>query len=235
MTARQHGQEVGWDEEDWRLQVAAARGGSVAALGRILESCRIYLTALAKRSLNHHLQSKVDPADLVQETFLEAHQGFGTFAGKTQLEVRVWIGRILVNNVINVRRKYCACQKRSVLREQGLDSFLLDQIGPGTPPDQREAEDAVDECEQRDHLAACLELLPYHHRQVLLLRFQLEHSFAEIGHMMDRSEDAVQKLWTRAVLSLRRKMIETGACPVVGSQSPAGSNVTHARSLGDRE
>ena len=57
--------------------LALARSGNGAALGRLLESYRSYLLLLARLQIGRRLQSKVEPADVVQETFLAAHRHFG--------------------------------------------------------------------------------------------------------------------------------------------------------------
>jgi RNA polymerase sigma-70 factor (ECF subfamily) len=49
-----------------------ARTGDGAAVGQLLELYHSYLELLARLPIGRHLQSKVDPADLIQETFLEA-------------------------------------------------------------------------------------------------------------------------------------------------------------------
>src|SRR5690349_15670639 len=61
-----------------------ARTGSLEALGELLEQCRDYLLTIARRELPPPLQAKVDPADVVQETFIEATRDFAHFRGKTK-------------------------------------------------------------------------------------------------------------------------------------------------------
>src|SRR5262249_56256194 len=58
-----------------------ARSGDTAALGRLLEGYRGYLALLARVQISRRLQGKADPADLVQETFLDAHRNFAPFPG----------------------------------------------------------------------------------------------------------------------------------------------------------
>jgi RNA polymerase sigma-70 factor (ECF subfamily) len=66
-----------------------ARAGSGPALGQLLEMYRSYLSLLARLQIGRRLQGKVDPVDLVQETFLRAHRDFASFRGKTEEE---WAG-----------------------------------------------------------------------------------------------------------------------------------------------
>ncbi len=185
-------------EELWVRQLDAARRGSKAALGQILNSCQHYLFAFADQSLHPRLRSKFDTADLVQETFLDAQRRFDTFHGDTRSQLLAWLRRILINNMLNLSRGYCESAKRSVGREQSLTADVA--AGRGCPAEEVQAR------EELDRVSACLAQLPEHYQRVILLRFHEECSFAEIGRLMDRSEDAAQKLWDRALVLLRRKL-----------------------------
>ena len=64
-----------------------ARGGSALAMGQLMERCRRYLLLVANDSLDSDLRPKVGASDLVQDTFLEAHQDFSHFHGTTEREL----------------------------------------------------------------------------------------------------------------------------------------------------
>ncbi len=71
------------DQPEPETLLRQARTGDGAALGELLELYENYLRLLARLQIGRRLQSKVDPADLVQETFLEAHRHFALFRGTT--------------------------------------------------------------------------------------------------------------------------------------------------------
>lgn len=56
-----------------------ARAGDSSALGQLLQLYRGYLELLARLQIGRRLQGKADAADLVQETFLQAHVHFAQF------------------------------------------------------------------------------------------------------------------------------------------------------------
>src|SRR5437762_2330917 len=75
-----------------------ARAGDAAALGALLEAQRPQLEAAARARLAGRLLGKLDPADVVQETFLEAHRDVPTLrylAGLSFPEVAARMGRSL--------------------------------------------------------------------------------------------------------------------------------------------
>lgn len=187
--------------------LALARDGDGASLGRLLGLYGDYLSLLARLQIGRRLQGKVDAADLVQDTFLEAHRHFGQFRGTTEAELVCWLRQILAGLLANLVRKFCGTQRRDVRLERELaqeldhSSRALDQslIAPQSTPSQQ----AVRR-EQAVLLADALERLPDDYREVIILRHLEGLSFAEISRRMGRSVDSVKNLWARALAQLRR-------------------------------
>jgi RNA polymerase sigma-70 factor (ECF subfamily) len=122
-----------------------ARAGSGVALGQLLELYRGYLALLARLQIGRQLQGKVDAADLVQDTFLEAHRHFADFRGTAEAELVCWLRQILAGRLANLMRRYCGTQRRNVRLERELadqldrSSRALDQslAVPQSTPSQR--------------------------------------------------------------------------------------------------
>ncbi|HEX7380146.1 MAG TPA: sigma-70 family RNA polymerase sigma factor [Pirellulales bacterium] len=187
--------------------LALARGGDCAALGRLLNLYGGYLSLLARLQIGRRLQGKVDAADLVQDTFLEAHRHFGQFRGTTEAELVCWLRQILAGLLANLVRRFCGTKRRDVRLERELaqeldhSSRALDQslIAPQSTPSQQAARR-----EQAVLLADALQRLPDDYREVIILRHLEGLSFAEISRRMGRSVDSVKNLWARALAQLRR-------------------------------
>src|SRR4051812_11686136 len=101
-----------------------ARGGSDAAWGQLLSSYSGYLTILARVQVGRRLQGKVDPADIVQETFLDAHRQISRFRGTTEGEFVGWLRTILAGQLALVLRRYVGTQGRDVTLERTLAAEL---------------------------------------------------------------------------------------------------------------
>src|SRR5437588_7824373 len=97
-----------------------ARAGSAAALGQLWELYRNYLGLLARLQIGRRLQGKVDAADLVQDTFLEAQRHFTEFRGTVEAELVCWLRQILAGVVANLVRRYYRTQRRDVRLEREL-------------------------------------------------------------------------------------------------------------------
>ena len=184
----------------------AARAGSAEALGQVLESCRGYLLLIAQQELDASLQAKGGASDLVQQTFLEAQRDFSRFDGTTHAALLAWMRRLLLNNLANFRRDFHR-DKRQVTREIALpfaDSAAcragdLD-AGALTPSVE------LMQAEQTAALERAVESLPEDYRLVIQLRYREERSFEAIAERMQRTENAVRKLWSRAIEQLQQKL-----------------------------
>jgi RNA polymerase sigma-70 factor (ECF subfamily) len=194
-------------QSDPEALLRQARTGDGAALGQLLELYQNYLLLLARLQIGRRLQSKVDAADLVQDTFLEAHRHFAQFRGTTEVEVVSWLRNILAANLANLVRRYCGTRGRDIRLERELaaeldqSSRVLDQglVADRSTPSQRAARR-----EQAVILADALRRLPDDYREVLILRHLEELSFPELARRLGRSVGSVQKLWVRGLADLRR-------------------------------
>jgi RNA polymerase sigma-70 factor (ECF subfamily) len=180
--------------------LADARSGAADSLGRALEACRGYLLSIAQQELDPELRAKGGASDLVQETFLKAHRHFAHFHGTAEEELLAWLRRLLLNNLADFRRQYRETQKRDAgLELAAPDWQLLARTGAGPVADQPSPSKEAIAREQAEALQRTLDRLPEDYRRVLVWRHQEERSFEEIGRLMNRSANAVRKLWARAV------------------------------------
>jgi RNA polymerase sigma-70 factor, ECF subfamily len=185
----------------------SARAGSAENLGRLLEACRGYLLAVARRELDPDLQAKNSASDLVQETFLEAQRDFARFRGDTEDELLAWLRRLLLNNISNFTRRYRSTQKRQVGDEVSLHGEDAGgQLAEGLPADTSSPSEQAMQRERAEAVGRVLALLPEDYREVIRLRYQEQLAFEQIAERMGRSNNAVRKLWARAVERFQQEM-----------------------------
>ena len=183
--------------------IAAGRGGSADARGKLFERCRHYLLLVAEHEVDLGLRGKIGASDLVQQTFVNAERAFGQFRGESEQELLGWLRRILSNEAGQAVRHYRGAAKRDVRSERSLTAWgdggrdLQLAADVETPSRQLAA------AEETDLLAAALLRLPAHYRHVIQLRNTERKTFDEIGSLIGRSPEAVRKLWVRAIEQLR--------------------------------
>ncbi|MGL4555215.1 MAG: sigma-70 family RNA polymerase sigma factor [Gemmataceae bacterium] len=201
------------DDFDPELWIARARSGDAAALGTLLERYRPYLTLLARIQIGRRLQSKVDAADLVQETFLEAARCFGRFEGTAERTLTRWLRQVLANQTAHLVRRYFGVQARDL----GLERSLADDLDASSGQIERalvaRLASPSDSAARREYavlVADLLESLPAEYREVIVGR-QLEGlAFNEVAARLGRTVDSVQKLWVRGLAALKEKLEKAG-------------------------
>src|SRR6516162_823760 len=186
-----------------------AMRGDATTLGQLLELYRRYLALLARVQIGQRLQGKVDASDVVQETFLEAHQNFPRFRGGSEAEFVAWLRQILAGNLADLLRRYLGAKGRDVRLEREIQdafdrsSILLDR---GLAARQSSPSQQAVRREMAVLLADALAQLPDDYREVLILRHLESLTFPEVARRMGRSLDSVEKLWVRALDRLRNTM-----------------------------
>ena len=194
---------------DAQQTLQEARAGNDNALGQLLEAYKPYLVLLARVQIGQRLRGKVDADDLVQEVFLEAHRQFGKFRGTTEPELTAWLRSILAGRLTMTVRRYVGAKGRDVRLEREL-AARIDQSSQAlerglaasiSTPSQQAARR-----EQAVLLAEALGRLAPDYREVIIQHHMEGLTFTQVGKLMGRSEDSIQKLWVRGLAALRRTM-----------------------------
>src|SRR5262245_55543949 len=180
--------------DDVPTLLAAARGGDAAARDRLFARCRTYLGLAARSRVESWLRAKVDASDIVQQTMLEAHRGFGAFRGGTEAEWLAWLRMILDRNAADFVRHYRTAG-RAAGREGALDA-------EPTAPDESPSAAAVRH-EGELQLVDAISRLSEDHRTVIELRNLQRLPFDEVAARMGRTRPAAQMLWMRAMQRLQ--------------------------------
>lgn len=210
--------ESGADNDKANL-LGRALHGSNSALGQLLQGYRDYLLLMADEELGSDLKVKASASDLVQESFLEAQRDFGQFAGVTSAEFQSWLKRVLLNNIWGVGRDYRGTGKRDISRETEIldrnqhsaNSFAGDDPSASSVAMKNELLNAVQSATRK---------LPRHYQEVIHWRNYERESFEKIGQRLQRSAEAVRKLWVRALEMLQQELESPNDPSTCGSREP---------------
>ena len=189
---------------DARALIDRARNGCNDALSELIRSLQGYLLAVANQELNAELRAKLGASDLVQSVLIRAERNIAEFRGESQHTLLAWLRKILVHEIIAVHRQFVSSDKRDIRREISLEGdSRIDQpiMDPGRSPPSDAAfnEDAW-------KLRKAVEKLPVDYRTVVYLRNWEQLPFDEIARRLQRSTDAVKKLWARAIRRLEKEL-----------------------------
>jgi len=184
-----------------------AKDGDLTARDRLFEKCRRYVGVVARAEVESWLQAKVDASDLVQQTMLDAHQGWDAFRGQTEGEWLAWLRQILTHNATDFVRQYGGTAKRRVSREVPIrvatpdrsHDFLRDPADPGESPSE-----VVLRHEREIEVADAVCQLDNDYQEVVMLRNLQRLPFDEVARRMGRSRAATQMLWMRALRKLQQ-------------------------------
>lgn len=129
--------------------------------------------------------SRTAAEDHVQEAFLSAWKGIGSF--RSGYPLKPWLVRILVNKILSYRRA-----NANQMISLDTESFA-DPAG----------DDAAEEIAQRDQLRRVMQRLSNEQRQVILLRYFAGLSLAETAAALGRRQGTVKSQTSRALEQLK--------------------------------
>jgi RNA polymerase sigma-70 factor (ECF subfamily) len=197
--------------------VIRSKEGDNEALGQLLDQYRGYLLMLAHRYLSDRLRRRIDPADIVQLTYLEAKRDLPAFRGTTPAEFSAWLRGMLKNNVATAVTRHITTQKRSLKREVNTAPAGDNDSGDGAwiqqlPGSTTSPSGVVIRQEAVVALFGALHQLPETQAEAIRLRYMEGLPLADIVERMGKSDTAVAGLLKRGLQKLR-KIMDTDSCP----------------------
>lgn len=168
------------------------------------EVCRDYLRQVASRNLAADLRPKADVSDVINDVYVEAHQDYSQFLGRSSGELRAWLRAILMNNIRNLVRRYRSSGRRRLSLEVRIDRSsspvaLADDL---TSPSQ-----GAMAREERSLVWKALGRLKERDCRVILLKHFEGLTFEEIGKQLGGiSKVAAHKAYAKAEERLEREI-----------------------------
>jgi RNA polymerase sigma-70 factor (ECF subfamily) len=149
------------------------------------------------------LSNKNDASDIVQETFIKVWKNIKRFDSK-KASFKTWIFTVAKNTTTDFLRK-----KKSLLftdmekdNDEDINSFAENIPDESLLPDL-----VLQKLEDKQLLNKTLEKLRLGYREVLILHYQEDMTFEEIGEILNKPLNTVKSQHRRALIELR-KLIE---------------------------
>lgn len=176
------------------------RAGDEAKLAPLFECYRERLLRMVNFRIHPRLVGRLDPEDILQDTYIEAGKRIDAFTGDDK-PFLVWIRLITQQTMIDLHRKHLGAKMRNAGREVSapasgtLSGFFVGHI---TSPSR-----AVMREEARVKIEQALESMDEIDREVLLLRHFEELSNKEAAAVLGIQENAASNRYVRALGRLK--------------------------------
>jgi RNA polymerase sigma-70 factor (ECF subfamily) len=201
---------AGINEVEVRGLLEQVREGDRGALDQLLARHRSYLLEVVELRMDHSMRARIDPSDVVQEAQLEAARRIAEFIDRAPMPFHIWLRQTAYENLVRLRRQHVEADCRSVRSEIPLpdssSAMLARKIfGRELNPSQQAIEQ-----ELARRLRQALAQLPEYDAEVLLLRNLEGLTNEEAAQVLGIDPSATSKRYGRAILKLRKLLLESG-------------------------
>ncbi len=185
------------------------------ALDALLIRHRARLRRMVALRLDQRLRQRIDPSDVIQETFLEASSRLPSYLNAPAMPFFLWLRFLTGQKLVTLHRHHLGAQMRDADNEIALHGGAFPEAssavlaGHFLDRDTRPSE-ALVRAERKAQLYTALESLTPLDREILALRHFEQLSRAEIAAVMGLSEAAAGKRYIRALEKLRQILTSSG-------------------------
>lgn len=166
------------------------------------------LKFMVELRLDHRLQARIDPSDVVQEAYVEMAQRFEEYLEKRPMPLFFWLRCITGQKLLALHRHHLR-QARDPRKEVSMEQIHLPEatsavmaarwFKPKSSPS-----DAVMKEETRERLKEALEALEALDREVIALRHFEQFTNGEVAYALGLEESAASKRYFRALKKLKK-------------------------------
>ncbi len=202
------------ESAETELLLRRAEGGDDEALGDLLVRYRERLLRVVGFRMDSRLRGRIDPADVLQEAYLEAAGRFQEYRQNPKMPFFLWLRFLTVQKLLQLHRHHLGYQIRDAGREVSLYSGPLPEatsavlaaqlLGRQTTPSQ-----AAVRAEMKLRLQEALNAMSRMDREVLALRHFEQLTNTETAKILGLSDSAASNRYVRAVKRLKQIMDET--------------------------
>jgi RNA polymerase sigma-70 factor (ECF subfamily) len=196
------------DSTTTKRVLSQAAQGDGQVLGILLAQHRDRLSKMVALRLDRRLQGRIDPSDVIQETYLEVSVRLPEYVRKPSMPFFLWLRFLTNQKLITLHRHHLGVRMRNAGQQVALDfastpeassvALAASLLGHEARPSE-----AIVRAETKERVRAALDAMDPLDREVLALRHFEQLSRAEIAHVMEISEAAAGKRYLRALERLK--------------------------------
>jgi len=148
------------------------------------------------------LTNRNDASDIVQETFIKVWKNLNRFDGR-KASFKTWIFTIGRNTTTDFLRKKYSLLFSDIEKDNDED---INSFAENIPDEQILPDIALEKLQDKEFLNDVLNKLKSSYREVLILHYQEEMTFDEIGKILNKPLNTVKSQYRRAIVELRKKL-----------------------------
>jgi RNA polymerase sigma factor (sigma-70 family) len=160
---------------------------------------------VAQDLIHPAMQSKIAPADLVQEIILIAFAKSGQLHGKSSQQLKIWLLSVLMNKYKQQRRNI---KRHGEISLDDMNQLSSSNSGSSNHSDKNPGSlqpmNSVDQKEMAAIVIQCVNQLPAKLSVVMLMRLQEGLSLVQIASRLNIEKNTAQKRYARALEQLRK-------------------------------
>jgi RNA polymerase sigma-70 factor, ECF subfamily len=182
------------------------------------------LEQMIRLRMDRRLQGRIDPADVLQETFMEAVRRVGEFAREPTTSVYLWLRFLTCQKLVDLTRRHLGSKMRDAGQEISIHRGSLPQassvslaaqlLGHFTSPSH-----AVVRAETQLRVQEALNSMDPIDREVLALRHFELLSNGEVAQVLGLSKAAASNRYVRA-LKRMKEILSAVPAPVIRRPGP---------------
>jgi RNA polymerase sigma-70 factor (ECF subfamily) len=194
------------NDNDERLRLAA-QGDSGSWEALVAES-RQRLRRMVAFRLDHRLQGRIDPSDVLQDAYIEAWQDLNKYLRQPAMPFFLWLRGIAGNKLRELHRHHLGTRMRDPQREVSVYDGALPEttttaLAAGLLGDLTRASEEAIRVELKVRLEDALNAMDPLDREVLALRHFEQLSPAETARVLGIKDKAAGMRYVRALRRLK--------------------------------
>ena len=205
--------------DDTNELLERASGGDAKALGALFMRHQDRLRRMVDLRMDRRLRGRLDPSDVLQESFLEFTRSLADYLRRPELPFYVWLWMITGRKLQTLHRRHLGAQVRDAHRDVSLFHGALPQasseclaaqlLGRNTTPSE-----AAGRAELQIRVQDALNSMDPIDREILSLRHFELLSNLEAAHVLGLSESAASNRFMRALKRLKKILIDVSGVGV---------------------
>jgi RNA polymerase sigma-70 factor (subfamily 1) len=183
--------------------VRRTRAGDLGAVGLLFDRHLPKLRQSVRARLPVSIRARFGESDIVQEAYLSAFRSLPQFEDRGEGSFARWLRGVLEHTVADEVRRHTTVAKRDARREVNMET---NGAGDVAACEQRTPSAEAASNEASDSLRATVATLTEDHRTVVRLVHDEGLTLVVAAERMNRSPDAVRKLYGRALVQLASRL-----------------------------